>query len=108
MTKYKDILKLEFKDSLAHFKRDRRFFHMYRINRLLINGSIIYFDYYYLPSDDPNIVIKELDLQDFGKLRFEIDVRTSYGKIVTDNYMEIINDFLENYDTHSESETVKP
>ena len=108
MTKYKDILKLEFKDALAHFKRDRVFFHMYRINRLLINGSIIHFDYYYLPSDDPNIVIKELDLQDFGKLRFEIDVRTSYGKIVTDNYMEIINDFLENYDTLSESETVRP
>ena len=108
MTKYKDILKLEFKDALAHFKRDRVFFHMYRINRLLINGSIIYFDYHYLPSKDPNIVIKELDLQQFGKLRFEIDVKTSYGKIVTDDYMDIINDFLENYDVHSESETIKP
>ena len=108
MTKYKDILKLEFKDSLSHFKRDRKFFHMYRINRLLINGSIIYFDYHYLPSKDPNIVIKELDLQQFGKLRFEIDVKTSYGKIVTDDYMDIINDFLENYDVHSESETVRP
>ena len=81
---------------------------MYRINRLLINGSIIYFDYHYLPSKDPNIVIKELDLQQFGKLRFEIDVKTSYGKIVTDDYMDIINDFLENYDVHSESETIKP
>lgn len=108
MTKYKDILKLEFKDSLSHFRRDRQFFHMYRINRLLINGSIIYFDYYYLPSKDPNIVIKELDLQQFGKLRFEIDIKTSYGKIVTDDYMDIINDFLENYDVHSESETIKP
>lgn len=81
---------------------------MYRINRLLINGSIVYFDYYYLPSEDPNIVIKELDLQQFGKLRFEIDVRTSYGKIVTDGYTDIINNFLENYDVHSESETIEP
>src|SRR5699024_10652658 len=103
-----DIHKLEFKHLMYHFKRDRKLFHMYRINRLLINGSIIYFDYHYLPSKDPNIVIKELDLQQFGKLRFEIDVKTSYGKIVTDDYMDIINDFLENYDVHSESETIKP
>ncbi|BCK59744.1 hypothetical protein [Staphylococcus phage vB_SauH_DELF3] len=44
MTKYKDILKLEFKDALAHFKRDRKFFHMYRINRLLINAVRSYFE----------------------------------------------------------------
>ncbi|WRW34720.1 hypothetical protein CF5_0069 [Staphylococcus phage CF5] len=106
MTKYKDILKLEFKDALSHFKRNRKKFHMYRINRLLINGSIIHFDYAYLPCNDPNIVMKELDLQEYGKLRFEINVKTSYGKIVTDNYLDIINNFLENYDVYSESELV--
>ena len=106
MTRYKDILKQEFKDSLAHFKRDRKEFHMYRINRMLINGSLIGFDYFYLPSDNPDTVIKELDLQEFGKLRFEINVQTSYGQIVTANYVDIINNFLENYDIYSETEKV--
>ncbi|WEW53604.1 hypothetical protein SPJ221_55 [Staphylococcus phage vB_SauH_SPJ2] len=104
MTKYKDILKLEFEDALAHFRQDRKFFHVYRIDRLLINGSIIYFDYYYIPSDNPNTVIKEIDLHEFGKLRFEINTKTSYGEIVTEDYMQIINNFFENYDVHSESE----
>ena len=74
---------------------------MYRINRLLINGSIIHFDYVYLPCNDPDIVVKELDLQEFGKLRFAIDVKTSYGKIVSEKHNKVIQNFIENYDVHS-------
>lgn len=101
MTKYKDILKVEFVDALAHFDTNREYFHIYRITRLLSNGSIISFEYYYLPSDDPNIVNLEIDLKEFGKLRFAIDVKTSYGKIVSEEHNKVIQNFIENYDVHS-------
>lgn len=108
LTKYKDILKSEFKDSLAHFKRDRSKFHLFVIDRLFVNGSILYFDYHYLPSENSSTIIKEIDLQDFGSLKFEIDINTSYGTIVTDDYLDVIDKFLEEYDIHSESETISP
>jgi len=100
--KYKDILKVEFKDSLAHFSSDREEFHMYRINRLLTNGSLIHFDYAYLPSEDSKKVLVELDLRTFGKIVFEIDTETSYGKILTEGYEGIIQRFIEEYDVFSE------
>ncbi len=103
MTKHKDILKVEFKDALTHFKRDRDIFHMYRINRLLTNGSIISFDYFYLPCNDPDKVKCRIDLQEFGVIDFEIDIKTSYGKIITKNYAQIIDKFIDNFDVYSES-----
>lgn len=103
MTKYKDILKLEFVDALSHFDSDRKFFHIYRINRLLSNGSIISFDYYYLPSDDPNTVKIEIDLKSFGKLTFEINIKTSYGKVISKDKSKVIQNFIKNYDIYSEA-----
>lgn len=103
MTKYKDILKVEFVDSLAHFDNGRDLFHIYRINRLLSNGSIISFDYYYLPSDDPNTVKVEINLREFGSLTFEINIKTSYGKVITKNKSEVIQNFVKNYDIFSEA-----
>uniref|UniRef100_A0AAU8GSC2 Uncharacterized protein n=1 Tax=Mammaliicoccus phage MSShimriz1 TaxID=3230127 RepID=A0AAU8GSC2_9VIRU len=106
MIKYKDTLKLEFKESLSYFNGDREFYHIYRINRLLTNGSILNFDYYFLPSDNPTEVICELNLDTFGKITFVIDVKTSYGKIVTQDYKKIISTFLEEYNIYSEADCV--
>lgn len=106
MTKYKDTLKLEFKESLSYFNSDREFFHMYRINRLLTNGSILNFDYYFLPSDNPGEVVYELDLNSFGKITFIINVDSSYGKIVTEDYKKVISKFLEEYNIYSEVDCV--
>lgn len=103
MNKHKDILKVEFKDALTHFKRDRELFHIYRINRLLTNGSIISFDYTYLPCDDPDKVKCRIDLKDFGVIDFEIDINTSYGVITTKNYSQIIDKFIDNFDVYSDS-----
>lgn len=102
MTKYKDVLKVEFKDALKHFDRTRNSYHMYRINRLMTNGTLINFDFYFLPSNNPDVVLQEINLKSFGKLTFEIDIKSSYGSIINNNYSEIINDFLENYPTESE------
>ena len=106
MIKYKDTLKLEFKESLSYFNSDREFYHIYRINRLLTNGSILHFDYYFLPSDNPNEVICELNLNTFGKITFVIDVKTSYGKISTQGYKNIISTFLDEYSIYSEADCV--
>lgn len=102
MTKYRDVLKVEFKDAIGHFLRNRNTYHIYRINRLMSNGTLINFDFYFLPSQDPDKVIQEIDLKDYGKLTFEIDVTNSYGKIISDNYNDVINRFIENYDVESE------
>lgn len=102
MTKYKDVLKVEFKDALRHFDRTRNSYHMYRINGLMTNGTLINFDFYFLPSNNPDVVLQEINLKSFGKLTFEIDIKSSYGSIINNNYSEIINDFLENYPTESE------
>jgi len=65
------------------------------------NGTLINFDFYFLPSQDPERVIQEIDLKDYGKLTFEIDVTNSYGKIISDDYNDVINKFIENYDVES-------
>nr|DAN11210.1 MAG TPA: hypothetical protein [Herelleviridae sp.] len=104
MTMHKDILKIEFKDSLEHFDSDRHSFRMYRINRLITNGSIIDFDYFYLPSDDPHKVVVKLDLKSYGSLTFEIDIKTSYGKILTNNYNDVVQNFINDFNIYSDSE----
>lgn len=106
MIKYKDTLKLEFKESLSYFNSEREYYHLYRINRLLTNGSILNFDYYFLPSDNPGKVICEMDLNTFGKLTFLIDVESSYGSIITPNYKSVISSFLEKYNIYSEADCV--
>lgn len=100
--KYKDVLKIEFKDSLAHFASERELFHMYRINRLLTNGSLIHFDYRYIPSDEKTKVVMELSLKEFGSIVFEIDTESGYGKILTEQYEDIIQRFINEYDVFSE------
>ena len=102
MTKCRDVLKVEFKDAIRHFLRNRNMYHTYRINRLMSNSTLINFDFYFLPSQNPEKVIQEIDLQDYGKLTFEIDVTNSYGEIISDDYNDVINNFIENYDVDSE------
>lgn len=101
MTTYKDVLKVEFKDAISHFKRSRNIYHIYRINRLMSNGTLINFDFYFLPSEDPNIVTQEINLQEFGKLTFEIDVGSSYGQLITEDYVSVIDNFLDKYSVDS-------
>lgn len=103
MTSFKNILKIEFKDAIRYFSKDNTKHHIYRINRLMSNGSLIDFEFYFLPHENPNIVIQEIDLNEFGKLTFHIDVNKSVGKLVTHNYKEIINNLLDNYEVNSES-----
>lgn len=65
------------------------------------NGTLINFDFYFLPSEDPNIVTQEINLQEFGKLTFEIDVGSSYGQLITENYISVIDNFLDKYSIDS-------
>lgn len=102
MTKYRDVLKIEFKDAIKHFAKKRNSYHIYRINRLMTNGTLINFDFYFLPSSDPNIVLQMIDLKEFGKLKFEINIHNSYGRLINEDYIDIIENFVSNYDVESE------
>lgn len=102
MTKYKDVLKIEFRECMFHFIDNKNNFHLYRINRALTNGSLINFDYHFLPSDCVNKVYIQLNLSSYGLITFCIDVTTSYGYITTKDYENIINNFLNDYDIYSE------
>lgn len=90
---YKDFIKVEFRDMLAKFLEDRRLFHVYTIDRCCITAIIAGFSYRYIQSSDP-LFIKELDLGEYGKIRFSLEDDGEYAKIITKNYKEIIKNVL--------------
>lgn len=103
---YRDLLKVEFKDMMEKFMSDRPSFHMYMIDRACTHGTMVGFDYGYctLP-DNPSVVCKYLDLNEFGRLEFHIDYSKGYGKLITQERKQIISNFLANYSVDSETIT---
>lgn len=100
--KFRDILKVEFKDMLEKFVDDREVFHAYSIGRVCTQGTLLGFDYhYYTVGKSPHLVGKYLMLGKFGEVHFHIDTQTNYGYLAYDNSPDIINSFLANYSTES-------
>lgn len=100
--KYRDILKVEFKDMLEKFLNDREMYHAYAIGRACTQGTMLGFDYhYYTVEGNPNVIGKYIDLAEYGEIHFHINTQSSYGKIVTDNSDVIIKNFLNNYSVDS-------
>jgi len=100
--KYRDILKVEFKDMLCKFLNDRQIYHAYSIGRACTQGTLLGFDYYYYTVEgNPDVIGKYMDLEEYGELHFHIDTRTNYGRVFTKDSDTIIRNFLENYSTES-------
>ena len=100
--KYRDILKVEFKDMLEKFLNDREIYHAYAIGRACTQGTLLGFDYhYYTVEGNPSVIGMCLDLEEYGELHFHIGTESNYGRIVTSNSDEIVLNFLENYATDS-------
>ncbi len=100
--RYRGILKVEFKDMLVKFLNERELYHAYAIGRACTQGTMLGFDYrYYTVEGNPNVIGKLIDLEEYGEIHFYIDVHSNYGKIVTKNSDEIIQNFLDNYSDDS-------
>lgn len=101
-TEYQDLLKTEFKDMLSKFLEPRDYFHVYAIGRTCTHGTMLGFEYrYYTISDKTDVVGKYMILNGYGEIHFEINCNSNYGRIISDNSTEIIENFINNYNTNS-------
>ncbi|AIW03349.1 hypothetical protein CPT_Mater192 [Bacillus phage Mater] len=99
--KYHSTVKLEFRDLVSHLvQRERSVFHMYTIHRLLNLGLLIDFTYDYCTNSTPDKFIHlELDLREHGRVHFQINTESSYGSVSDERSMQVLKDFLVNFDT---------
>jgi hypothetical protein len=98
--KYHSTVKLEFRDLVDNIvSRGRSVYHVYVIHRLLSLGLLVDFTYQYIPNQaNDNFVYIELDLQEFGKVRFQINTESNYGSVADELSMQILRRFLDDYD----------
>lgn len=100
--RYRDILKVEFKDMLCKFLEDRELFHIYAIGRTCTQGTLLGFDYHYYTDENfPGKVGKVIDLTGYGQIHFHISVGSQYGKIVNKDSQETLEKFIKEYSTDS-------
>lgn len=103
---YRDMRKVEFKDMVSKLLPPREVFHAYTIGRTCTHGVMLNFSYSYstVPSN-LDVIIKTLNLKEFGKIVFEIDCKTNQGKIISKDSLAVIQNFLERYSTESSLES---
>ena len=99
--KYHSTIRLEFWGLISDIvNQSRSVFHVYTIHRLLSLGLLVDFTFQYLKSDNPDkCVLIELDLKEHGKALFKIDIEANYGKVADKHSMQVLKDFLANYNT---------
>lgn len=100
--KYRDIIKVEFKDMIEKFLPPRKTFHAYTIGRACTHSTMLGFDYtYYVIEGRTDVIGKRLDLGYYGTIDFEIECQSNYGTIASEDSEEVIQHFLQNYSTQS-------
>lgn len=107
--KYHGTIKSEFKDLVWNIVHGgRTLFHLYTIHRLLNLGLLIDFQFKYCPNKTADQYIHmELDLKDYGSVYFRIDTQTDYVSIADEVGLEVLNSFLEDFDTELDDKSKK-
>lgn len=102
--KYHSTIKVEFRDLVDKFvNSSRKSYHIYTIHRLLSLGLLIDFPFNYVKAENPHSVAIELDLKEDGKALFIVDPDSDYGNIADENSKQILQNFLQHFDTLCES-----
>lgn len=100
---YEDLLKIEFLDMLERFQSDRTSFHVYAIGRCATTATLVGFSYNYSIGSRGGVpvIIKTIDLKEYGKLTFEIPSGSAYGTLRTPNSHEVIQNMIKNFPTQT-------
>lgn len=102
--KYHSTIKVEFRDLVDNIvNSERKRFHLYTIHRLLSLGLLIDFPFEYIKTDEPNIVGLQLDLKEYGKVVFQVDIESNYGSVADEEQIERLRTFANQYDTNIEN-----
>lgn len=100
---YEDLIKVEFLDMIARFTQERKVFHIYAIGRCATTATLVGFSYTYSvrQMEQGCVIIKTIDLESYGKLEFEIKPGEPYGELITKNRVEVIQNLIDNFPTHT-------
>jgi hypothetical protein len=107
--KYHSTIKVEFRDLIDNLvQSNRKTFHLYTIHRLLSLGLLVDFTFQYVKVEDPETHIGiELSLDGFGEVLFIVDIESNYVGIASDNYKDVLQNFLDKFDTSLEKQVDK-
>lgn len=100
---YEDLLKIEFLDMVARFSQERTLFHIYAIGRCATTATLVGFSYNYrveFQKDNP-VIIKTINLNEYGELAFKILPDESYGELITKDRHRVVQNLLDNFPTNT-------